>query len=42
MSRAYNCTVMFMIESGATEIDESNIGSFHASRIPPLKKKKLF
>lgn len=42
MSRAYDCTVMFMIKSGATEIDESDVGSFHASRVPPLKKKDLF
>lgn len=42
MSRAYDRTVMFVIESGATKVDESDVSSFHTSRIPPLEKKDLF
>jgi hypothetical protein len=42
VSRANDRTVMLVIESGATEIDESDVGSFHASRVPPLEKKDLF
>lgn len=42
MSRAYDRTVMFVIEGGATKIDESDVSSFHASRVSPLEKKELF
>lgn len=42
MSCANDRTVMLVIESGATEVDESDVGSFHASRIPPLEKRELF
>lgn len=42
MSRAYDRTVMFVIEGGATEIDESDVGPFHASCVSPLEKKELF
>lgn len=42
MSRAYDRTMMLVIESGATKVDESDVSSFHTSHIPPLEKKELF
>jgi len=42
MSRANNRAVMFVIESSATKIDKSDVGSFHASHVSPLEKKNLF
>lgn len=41
MSRTNDRAVMLVIERGATEIDEPDVGSFHASHVSPLKKKEL-
>lgn len=37
MSGGHNRTVMFMVEGGATKINQSHVGAFHATDITVLK-----